>query len=171
MEIDLLEKVMDKQLGALREAEKLTKLIPKARRMEEVLRRWKEWQKDWHCGLDYYGQIALTCRVDRIKDIEPFLEHLENGLNVSFDKSWDIATESMTNREFKCSEANWFLVDARLREDGPGCCKVIVGYSPAQPIYKIQCLETIDAPAQLAGPDKPALPAPSPERDDDDIPF
>ena len=88
-------------------------------------------------------QILICVKVNKIAEIEPVLDVLQEELEIEFDRSEDAAQQGW--RVFHSKNAPWLRVDAELRADGPECRRVIVGYESV-PKYEIRCGEDADAP-------------------------
>lgn len=172
MEVNLIKAVSDEQLRALDNVRKYTELLPIAQKLEAVMKRWTDEKIVPRISPFNSSQFLVNVHLDRISDIEGLLLFLEVGLDVNFDRTEDVAAQTYAWRTFLCQDAKWLRVDANLNQDGPGCRRVIKGYTKPEPIYEIQCLNEVDPPAQLEAPATPQLTSSGPVIEEpDDIPF
>ncbi len=127
----------------------LEDLLPKFKRAAHAARHASKFMEVHPMFLG--AQLLFRVKVQKIADVQPLLECLEEDLGLSFDKTYDQAAHSW--REFTCEKAPWLRVDAELIADGPECRRVIVGYKQ-EPVYELKCGDdaaTPDAPAPLGG--------------------
>lgn len=152
----ITEQAGEELANRIEAAKRFAALMPNFMKLEMLLKRAPAGFKPRPM---FIGEQVLLCvKVDSVRDIAPFLEFLEVGLDIDFDASKDVAESGY--RYFTCANAPWIRVDAELKADGPGCRRVVVGTRQV-PIYEIQCLETIDAPGALPAPGNASLPAPA----------
>lgn len=113
----------------------------------------------YHSG----GCITFQPKVYRIADIMPVLEYFEQTLDIDFDKSYDSSHSG--SRRFSAAGCTYLDIVVTPKENAPGCRRVVVGHTQT-PIYKIECLEVVDAPEAL--PHEPAkIGTPKPAEVDD----
>lgn len=93
--------------------------------------------------------FILDIKVEIMTEVTPFLELLENKLNMKFDRSKDEPDAGW--RRFSSSEFKWLVVDANIysNDDSKNCRRVIKGYKQV-PEYEIVCDDQSSAPSASA---------------------
>lgn len=116
-------------------------LLPKYKRVESALRHARRFMD---IGTMFLGnQLLVRVKVEKLANVAPLVECLEEDLGIEFDKTDDRAEFSW--REFTCKSAHWIRVDAELVGDGPECRRVIVGYKQ-EPVYELKCGDDASTP-------------------------
>lgn len=144
--IECFENTLSRQKKQITDLEDL---LPKFKRAAEAVRHAAKFLDISPMILGC--QLLIRVKVQKLTDIQPVLECLEEDLGINFDQTTDQASYSW--REFKSAGAPWLRVDAELAADGPECRRVIVGYKQ-EPVYELKCGEdaqTPDAPAPDQG--------------------
>jgi hypothetical protein len=90
-------------------------------------------------SMTYYG-ISVTIDVDKMEDITPALELIEDVTGITFDRTSDYADDWGAMRTFSSKTVSWINVIAYVKSEATGCRSVIAGYEQT-PIYKIECGE------------------------------
>lgn len=83
------------------------------------------------------GKICIHVNInEKMEEIMPLLETIEQVAGIEFDNTSDFAEYSM--RTFKSAKDSWLEVDVRVPSTGEECRSVITGYKEV-PIYEIKC--------------------------------
>ena len=137
-----IQEQYDESLKSKKKAvDKFEDLLPKYKKIAEALRHARRFM---NISTMFMGdQLLVRVRVDKMADVSPLIECLEEDLAIEFDKTRDQAEYSW--REFTCATAPWIRVDAELVADGPECKRVIVGYKQ-EPVYELKCGEEANTP-------------------------